>query len=78
VVERLGWQALEPSQYLQAWTVWEAWRKLEGGSVLDDPDLGYELVLRAAPALLEQPTEVAGVTWRSLPLDGAVLTLAVR
>jgi hypothetical protein len=78
VVERLGWQDLDPDAYLQAWTLWEAWRKLAGGSVLDEPDLVYVMALRKAATMLVEPCEVAGVIWSSVPLDGACLSLAMR
>ncbi len=78
VGERLGWDALDDSEWLQAWTLWEAWRKLEGGSVLDAPDAVYAEVLRAASDLFTAPRVIAGVTWFSRALDGGVLSVAVR
>ncbi len=78
VAERLGWQDLAPERHLQAWTLWEAWRKLENGSVLDSPDLPYALVLREAEGLFGAPRNVAGAWWFSLALDGAVLSGVVR
>ncbi len=78
VGERLGWDVLGDSEWLQAWTLWEAWRKLEGGSVLDAPDPVYAEVLRAATDLYTAPRVIAGVTWFSRALDGGVLSIAVR
>lgn len=78
VVERLGWEDVPPERRLQAWTLWEAWRKLEGGSVLDEPDVPYAFVLRAADTLFEAPREVAGAWWFSRDLGNAVLSVAVR
>jgi hypothetical protein len=78
VGERLGWGALGDSEWLQAWTLWEAWRKLEGGSVLDAPDAVYAEVLRVASDLYTAPRIIAGATWFSRALDGGVLSIAVR
>jgi len=78
VAERLGWGELAPLEALQAWTLWEAWRKLERGSVLDEPDLNYALVLREAPHLFDGPRTIAGDHWWSLSLEGAVLSGVVR
>ncbi len=78
VVERLCWENLEPGQYLQAWTLWEAWRKLAGGSVLDEPDAVYANVLAAAASLFESSQRLQGITWWSKKLEGACLSLAWR
>lgn len=78
VVERLGWGALEPGQYLQAWTLWEAWRKHAGGSVLDEPDAVYAEVLTAAQNLFDAPQSIEGLVWWSLRLQGACLSLVLR
>ncbi len=78
VAERLGWGERSPRAQIQAWTLWEAWRKLEGGSVLDAPDATYGAALAIADGLFEAPREVAGVTWWSLDLGDAVLSLAHR
>lgn len=78
VAERLGWQNLGDAQSLQAWTLWEAWRKLEGGSVLDEPDAVYRGALEDRAAILDAGSEVDGVTFRSLALDGGCISIAVR
>jgi hypothetical protein len=78
VAERLGWGEREPPGYLQAWTLWEAWRKLAGGSVLDAPDLVYAEVLAAAPGLFAAPQRLSTGVWWSLALAGGCLSLAVR
>lgn len=78
VVERLGWEQVAAEGRLQAWTLWEAWRKLEGGSVLDAPDATYARALTQAAACFDAPVEVDGTWWWSLALDGAVLSLAAR
>lgn len=78
VGERLGWADLAAGQRLQAWTLWEAWRKLEGGSVLDPPDPVYAEVLTRADDLFAAPQVVGGATWFSRVLDGAVLSIAAR
>lgn len=78
VVQRLGWGALDTTGYLQAWSLWEAWRKLAGGSVLDEPDAVYAAVLASAGSLFEAPQQIADITWWSLQLEGACLSLAWR
>lgn len=78
VAARLGWGDQQPFRYLQAWTLWEAWRKLAGGSVLDEPDAVYAEVLAAAPGLFAGPQRLASAVWWSLELEGACLSLALR
>jgi hypothetical protein len=78
VGERLGWHVLGEEALLQGWTLWEAWRKLDGGSVLDPPDATYAEVLRVATGLYAEPRVIAGVTWFSRALGDAVLSIAVR
>lgn len=78
VATRLGWDNLRQDQYLQAWSLWEAWRKLAGGSVLDEPDAVYASVLAAAASLLDAPQQLENATWWSLQLEGACLSLAWR
>lgn len=78
VVERLCWENLAPDQYLQAWTLWEAWRKLAGGSVLDEPDAVYADVLAAAASLFEGPQLLQDITWWSMKLEGGCVSLASR
>lgn len=78
VIDRLGWGALAPEQYQQAWTLWEAWRKLAGGSVLDEPDDIYAGTLVFADSLFEAPRSFNGITWWSKQLKGGCLSLAWR
>ena len=78
VAARLHWGDLEDGQQLQAWTLWEAWRKLEGGSVLDEPDPVYRHALAASAHILAGGSEIDGVQFRSLALPGGCLSLAVR
>lgn len=78
VAERLGWKAIDTDHGLQAWTLWEAWRKLEGGSVLDEPDDVYHGALADSAAIMEDGAEIDGIAFRSLALDGGCLSVAVR
>lgn len=78
VAERLGWEDVPNARYLQAWTLWEAWRKLERGSVLDAPDLPYALALRESERFFDGPSEVSGAWWFSRDLGDAVLSVVVR
>jgi hypothetical protein len=78
VAERLEWSGMENEQCLQAWTLWEAWRKLEGGSVLDEPDAVYRGALADRAAILDAGSEVDGISFRSLPLEGGCLSIAMR
>ncbi len=78
VAERLGWNGIGEDQCLQAWTLWEAWRKLEGGSVLDEPDAVYQGALADRTAIMDSGSDVDGIAFRSLALDGGCLSIAVR
>jgi phosphopantetheinyl transferase len=78
VAERLGWNGIDADQYLQAWTLWEAWRKLEGGSVLDEPDAVYHGALADRTVIMEDGAEIDGTAFRSLPLAGGCLSVAVK
>jgi hypothetical protein len=71
---RLGWP--EGADALQCWTLWEAWRKLDGGSVLDAPDAVYHAALRRGPAIARRVTRAAGVRWRTLALGEVRLSIA--
>lgn len=78
VAARLHWGDLEDDQQLQAWTLWESWRKLAGGSVLDEPDAMYRSALAHHEAIMKDGLEIDGVAFRSLALPGGCLSLAVR
>jgi hypothetical protein len=78
VAERLGWNGIGADQCLQAWTLWEAWRKLEGGSVLDEPDAVYRGALADRTAIMEDSIEINGIAFRSLALEGGCLSVAVK
>jgi phosphopantetheinyl transferase len=78
VAERLGWKGIGADQSLQAWTLWEAWRKLEGGSVLDEPDDVYHDALADRTAIMERGAEIGGIAFHSLALDGGCLSVAVK
>ncbi|MEE4172946.1 MAG: hypothetical protein V2I57_01685 [Xanthomonadales bacterium] len=78
VSARLEWNGMADDRCLQAWTLWEAWRKLEGGSVLDEPDDVYRGALAASAAILLDGSEIDGISFRSLTLEGGCLSVAVR
>lgn len=78
VAERLGWSGIGEDQCLQAWTLWEAWRKLEGGSVLDEPDTVYQGALADRSVIMEKGAEIEGIAFRSLVLEGGCLSVAVK
>ena len=77
VSERLGWPSQQAEERLQAWTLWEASRKLIGGSVLDRPDRRYRAVLRMAPSLYANPQRIEGAVWWSLSLDPGIASVAL-
>ena len=78
VADWLDWPDDSPDRQLQAWTPWEAWRKLERGSVLDTPDDTYREVLRNLEGIQHQVTPIAGAWWFSMDLDGAWVSLSMR
>lgn len=78
VAARLQWPPDHAIHGLQYWTLWEAWRKLEGGSVLDEPDPAYQRILGRAAEVRFATCEVAGGHWGSWDRGGAWLSLAVR
>lgn len=81
VSRHLGWPGQicdDRASQLQAWTLWEAWRKLEGGSVLDPPDRTYARLLAAAPELVRRPQHIDGCIWACGHVDVAAFSLAVE